>query len=85
MAGANDVGPLVEQNCVPEKVVAQLMGHAKVDTPVNVCTQVIDGSLRAALDKLRSELLTIVPNAETGASYVIETNGSSGWTRPRSR
>ena len=33
---------------VPGKVVAELMGHAKVDTTLNVYTQVIDGSKRAA-------------------------------------
>jgi len=31
---------------VPGKVVAQLMGHANVDTTLNVYTQVLDGSLR---------------------------------------
>ena len=35
---------------VPGKVVAQLMGHAKVDTTLNVYTQVLDASLRAAAD-----------------------------------
>jgi integrase len=52
---------------VPGKVVAQLMGHAKVDTTLNVYTQVIDGALRAAVDKVGSELFTIVHNPETGA------------------
>jgi integrase len=33
---------------VPGKVVAQLMGHANVDTTLNVYTQVLDGSVRAA-------------------------------------
>ncbi len=45
---------------VPGKVVAQLMGHANVDTTLNVYTQVLDGSLRAAADKVGSELFTIV-------------------------
>ena len=45
---------------VPGKVVAQLMGHAKVDTTLNVYTQVLDESLRAAADKVGSELFTIV-------------------------
>jgi len=45
---------------VPGKVVAQLMGHAKVDTTLNVYTQVIDGALRTAADKVGSELFTIV-------------------------
>jgi integrase len=45
---------------VPGKVVAQLMGHANVDTTLNVYTQVLDGSLRAAVDKVGGELFTIV-------------------------
>jgi integrase len=52
---------------VPGKVVAQLMGHAKVDTTLNVYTQVIDGALRVTVDKLGSELFTIVHKPETGA------------------
>jgi hypothetical protein len=44
---------------VPGKVVAQ-MGPAKVDTTLNVYTQVIDGALRTAVDKVGSELFTIV-------------------------
>jgi integrase len=40
------------------KVIAQLMGHANVDTTLNVYTQVLDGSLRAAADKVGSELFT---------------------------
>jgi integrase len=51
---------------VPGKVVAQLMGHAKVDTTLNVYTQVLDGSLRAAVAKVGSELFTIVHKPETG-------------------
>ena len=35
---------------VPAKVIAQLMGHAKIDTTLNVYTRVIDGSLRRAAD-----------------------------------
>jgi integrase len=48
---------------VPGKVVAQLMGHANVDTTLNVYTQVLDGSVRAAAEKVGSELFTIVHNA----------------------
>jgi hypothetical protein len=40
------------------------MGHAKVDTTLNVYTQVIDGALRAAVDKVGSELFTIVHKPE---------------------
>ena len=58
---------------VPGKVVAQLMGHAKVDTTLNVYTQVIDGALRTAVDKVGSELFTIVhkPKA-TGRACLAE-------------
>ena len=49
---------------VPGKVVAELMGHAKVDTTLNVYTQVIDASKRAAAEKVGGELFTIVHNAE---------------------
>jgi integrase len=45
---------------VPGKVVAQLMGHANVDTTLNVYTQVLDGALRTAVDKVGGELFTIV-------------------------
>jgi site-specific recombinase XerD len=55
---------------VPAKVVAQLMGHAKVDTTLNVYTQVIDGALCTAVDQTGSELFTIVhkPEGATTAS-----------------
>ena len=40
------------------------MGHANVDSTLNVYTQVLDGSLRAAADKVGSELFTIVHTPE---------------------
>ena len=45
---------------VSGKVVAQLMGHANVDTTLNVYTQVLDGSVRAAAETVGDELFTIV-------------------------
>jgi integrase len=54
------------QKGVPGKVVAQLMGHAKVDTTLNIYTQVVDGAARAAVDTIGSELFTIVHNPGTG-------------------
>ena len=55
---------------VPGKVIAQIMGHAKVDTTLNIYTQVLDGSLRTAADRVGSELFTIVhkPDGATDAS-----------------
>ena len=35
------------------------MGHANVDTTLNVYTQVLDGSLREAVDKVGGGLFTI--------------------------
>jgi hypothetical protein len=45
-------------------MIAQLMGHANVDTTLNVYTQVLDGSLRTAIDTIGSKLFTIVHNPE---------------------
>ncbi len=53
---------------VPAKVVAQIMGHVKVDTTVNVYTQVLDGATREAADRVGSELFTIVHRPENGAA-----------------
>jgi hypothetical protein len=36
------------------------MGHANVDTTLNVYTQVLDGTTRAAVDKVANELFPIV-------------------------
>ena len=36
------------------------MGHAKVDTTLNIYAQVVDGALRRAADAVGSELFTIV-------------------------
>jgi integrase len=55
---------------VPGKVIAQLMGHAKVDTTLNVYTQVMDGSLRRAAELVGSELFTIVHKSD-GASEPV--------------
>ena len=52
---------------IPGKVVAELLGHAKVDTTLNVYTQVIDESKRAAAQKIGDELFTIV-HSPAGAS-----------------
>ena len=49
---------------VPGKVVAQLMGHANVDTTLNVYTQVLDGSARDAVERIGGELFTIVHRPE---------------------
>ena len=48
------------QNGVPDKVIAELMGHANVYTTLNVYTQVMDESRRAAAGKIGRELFSIV-------------------------
>lgn len=55
---------------VPAKVMAQLMGHTKVDTTMNVYTQVLDGATRAAADRVGSELFRIVQKPETEAPLI---------------
>ena len=45
---------------VPGKAIAELMGHAKVDTTLNVYTQTMPTALREAADKVGAELFTIV-------------------------
>ena len=41
-----------------------LMGHANVDTTLNVYTQVLDGSVRDAVEKIGGELFAIVHRHE---------------------
>ena len=45
-------------------MVAQLMGHANVDTTLNVHTQVLDASVRAVVGKIGDKLFTIVHRLE---------------------
>jgi integrase len=52
---------------VPGKVIAQLMGHAKVDTTLNVYTQVVDDSVREAAQLVGNKLFTIVHNGGKAA------------------
>lgn len=49
---------------VPGKVVAKLMGHTNADVTLNVYTQVMDASLRTAVDRVGNELFTIVHSGE---------------------
>ena len=44
---------------MPGKVIAQLMGHAKVDTTLNVYAQVLDASVRETAERVGSRLITI--------------------------
>jgi integrase len=55
---------------VPGKVVAQLMGHTNADVTLNVYTQVLDASLRTAVDRIGGELFTIVHKPEAGSAQI---------------
>ena len=62
-----------DQQGVPGKVTAQLMGHANVDTTLNEYTQVLDGLVRDAVERVGSELNAIERN-EAGASTATAGN-----------
>ncbi len=57
-------------NNVPDKVVAELMGHTNVSTTLNVYTQVMQDSARIAADKIGEELLSFVQSRE-GVSELL--------------
>jgi hypothetical protein len=44
------------------------MGHTHLDTTLNVYTQVLDGALRTAVDKIGGELFTIVHEPESSGA-----------------
>jgi len=46
------------------EVVAKLMGHTNADVTLNVYTQVMDDSLRTAVDRVGNEVFTIVHSGE---------------------
>ena len=52
---------------VPGKVVAQLMGLANVDTTLNVYTQVLDGSLRDAVNGSVANCSLLLTNQGRGS------------------
>ena len=56
---------------MPGKVLAHLMGHANVDTTLNVYPQVLDGSMREAVERVGRELFTIVHKSEASAVEVV--------------
>jgi len=55
---------------VPGKVTAQLMGHANVDTTLNVYTQVLDGSMREAVERVGDELNVIERGADSDETLI---------------
>jgi len=55
----SQLGGWAHDKGVPAKVVAQVMGHTKVDTTMDVYTQVLDGAARLAADRVGSELFRV--------------------------
>jgi integrase len=55
---------------VPGKIVAQVMGHAKIDTTLNIYTQVRDESVRAAIAPVGEELFKIVQSSERVSALI---------------
>jgi integrase len=53
---------------MPGKIIAQVMGHAKVDTTLNIYAQVLDGSVREAAERVCRRLITIDHSAPEVAS-----------------
>jgi integrase len=50
------------------KVIAQLMGHAKVDTTLNVYTQVLDDTVRDAVERVSGKLITVDHRHQPGSA-----------------
>ena len=53
----NDLG-------VPVKIAQEQLGHASVQTTLNIYTHVIDGSHRQAIEQLEATLFPSVPNVK---------------------
>jgi hypothetical protein len=50
----------VSADVLPGKIVAEVMGHAKVDTTLNVYMQVLGGSERAAVGGIGAGLFSLM-------------------------
>jgi integrase len=67
---------------VPGKGIAQVMGHTKVDTTLNIYKQVIDGSVRRAAEVVGAELFTIVQNCSRARGLTSVMTRRSSEHRP---
>ena len=66
-AANENMSGLKRDRGVPGMVVAQLMRHANVDTTINVYTQVLDGSVRDAVERVGSQMNAIERSARSSA------------------
>jgi hypothetical protein len=59
-----DILFLAHDKGVPEKIVAELMGHSNVSTTLSVYTQVLQESVKIAVNRIGEELFSIVQSGE---------------------
>ena len=55
---------------VPEKIVAELMGHSNVSTTLNIYTQVLQDSVKLAVNRIGEELFSIVQFSGEGKKLI---------------
>ena len=48
---------------VPVKIAQEQLGHASIQTTLNICTHVVDRSHRAAIEQLERQLFPTVPTS----------------------
>ncbi len=59
---------------VPVKIAQEQLGHASIQTTLNIYTHVVDASHRAAIEQLERQLFPTVPKSqETGIASASET------------
>ena len=59
---------ILKRFLTPQGRDTRITGYTNVDTTLNVYTQVLDGSVRAAVETVGDELFTIVHKTEAGSS-----------------
>jgi integrase len=53
---------------VPVKIAQEQLGHASIQTTLNIYTHVVDASHRAAIEQLEKQLFPTVPKSQKGDS-----------------
>ena len=65
---------------VPVKIAQEQLGHASIQTTLNIYTHVVDASHRAAIEQLEKQLFPTVPKsqkADSGTESVSATKQAS--------
>ncbi len=64
---------LVNDLRVPVRIALEQLGHASIQTTLNIYTHVVDASHRAAIEQLEQQLFPTVPKSqETGAAAEVQ-------------